>query len=165
MILDEAESSPPSGPNPPGNNYATWTHASLAAFWDFLLILQRAKTLGPLSISFHAAPPRSLPASEPDPATLPLGTNLSAYQSSTVPLLHTNLAEVDHIKVYHDTKYAMYLRNILDAWGYQQPAGGNSSGDLPGNSAVASAKPKKVRMLKGAKLVLVDEVSSGVLIS
>lgn len=92
---------------------------------------------------------------------------------------------MDHIKVYHDVAYTMYLRNVLDAWGYHfRPArdenprviddenGTNKAewkddegGERQIISPTAEVKSKKVRMLKGAILVLVDESSNGVLLS
>jgi hypothetical protein len=56
---------------------------------------------------------------------------------------------VDHIKVYHDAANSMQLRNLLDAWAFQ-------SGE---------AGAHKVRLLKGARLVLLDERSKGMLVS
>jgi hypothetical protein len=98
-----------------------------------------------------------------------------------------SLPEVDHIKVYHDVTYAMYLRNVLDAWGYHFQSTRNSSIQVPDDESGDSAakmidnweggekkditpltphvKSKKVRILKGALLVLVDESSNGVFLS
>ena len=92
---------------------------------------------------------------------------------------------MDHIKVYHDVACTMYLRNVLDAWGYhfrptrdENPRviddenGANKAerkDDEGGERQIipptAKVKSKKVRMLKGAILVLVDESSNGVLLS
>jgi hypothetical protein len=90
-----------------------------------------------------------------------------------------NLPAVDHIKVYHDVTYAMYLRNVLDAWGYhfqslshQIPDGGDGISRVDGGHGqrdnirpTTEEKAEKVRMLKGAILALVDESSNGVLLS
>jgi hypothetical protein len=60
------------------------------------------------------------------------------------------LSKTDYIKVYHEAKKSMFLRTALDLWAYEQGEG--------------KAK-EKVRVLKGAKLVMVDHLSTGVLIS
>jgi hypothetical protein len=90
---------------------------------------------------------------------------------------------VDHIKVYHDVACAMHLRNALDAWSYQYRTegdlGGGAGSELKAGtevdggdgkkqkelSSAADLKTRKIRMLKGAVLVLVDESSNGVLLS
>lgn len=73
--------------------------------------------------------------------------------SSTV----TSLASVDHLKIYHEAPNSMHVRNALHAWSYVAP---HFEGGV-----VASGKPQKIRMLKGAKLVLVNEKSKGILIA
>jgi hypothetical protein len=61
---------------------------------------------------------------------------------------------VDHVKLYHHAPNAMYLRNALHVWAYQADA------PIEGGE-----KPEKIRLLKGARLALVDERSKGILIS
>ena len=97
------------------------------------------------------------------------------------------LSAVDHIKVYHDVMYAMYLRNALDAWRYYfQPSHGTNPRTLvaKGGGYKAEKKPeerggesegkpcgpaegnmRKVRLLKGAILVLIDDSLNGLLLS
>jgi len=75
----------------------------------------------------------------------------------------------------------MYLRNALDAWSYhfrptrdvssQVHDEGEATGMADGEGGVRhtipllnDAESKKVRILKGAALVLVDESSNGVLL-
>lgn len=58
------------------------------------------------------------------------------------------LSVLDHIKVYHDAPSAMHVRNALDVWAYIVPG-----------------QEHKIRVLKHARLVLVDERAKGVLIS
>jgi hypothetical protein len=72
---------------------------------------------------------------------------------------------VDHIKVYHDVEYAMLLRNVWDAWGFLPQVKGAEVVIDQNKWAGGDAKLKKIRILKGAKLVLVDERSKGVLLS
>ena len=54
---------------------------------------------------------------------------------------------VDYIKVNHDAPCRLYVRSALDAWSFQ-------AGDT-----------EKIRLLKGARLVLVDSCSRGIQIS
>ena len=78
------------------------------------------------------------------------------------------LLEVDHIKVYHDVTCALHIRNVLDAWGYPNTTLDGSfeaHGRDKNTGKDNRPKTKKIRILKGAKLVLVDERSKGVLIS
>jgi hypothetical protein len=62
-----------------------------------------------------------------------------------------NLSTVDYIKVNHDALCRLYVRNALDAWSYEV---GDTDGCV-----------KKIRLLKGARLVLVDACSRGIQIS
>jgi hypothetical protein len=78
-----------------------------------------------------------------------------AESSTPVHICRVPLTSVDHFKVYHHAENAMYVRNVLDAWGFPAPLDGDG----------AMGKMRKIRLLKGAKLVLVDEKSNGVLIS
>ena len=173
-----------------------WTHSSVISFWDFLLAVQNAKTLGPISLSFRAAPAHISPAlatSVPnDVVAVAVETNHQSFaedvaaKSSVHNAAPTSLQSVDYIKVYHDVMYAMYLRNALDAWGYhsptqnvgpQVPHSEDSVGNGKRNSdercrerqvippPAADVKSKKIRILKGAKLVLVDHSSKAMLLS
>ena len=76
-------------------------------------------------------------------------------QTVDVPLQEP-LSDVDHIKVYHDTANTMYVRNILDAWSYEENINIMSS-------SVDILRGKKIRMLKGAVLVLLNEKSEAIL--
>jgi hypothetical protein len=62
----------------------------------------------------------------------------------------------------------MSVRNALDAWGYQTDVAAGAQELLEDNTAenaAKSAKSRKIRVLKGARLLLVDNVSKGLLIS
>ncbi|KAJ7093927.1 hypothetical protein B0H15DRAFT_776339, partial [Mycena belliarum] len=70
-------------------------------------------------------------------------TVLSSHQGiGTLPLVYS-----DHIKVYHDAAHSMRIRNLLHVWAFE-----------PGDGV-------KIRLLKGARLVLLDERSKGILVS
>lgn len=72
-------------------------------------------------------------------------STVSSSRPANIPLNF-----LDHIKVYHDAANSMQLRNIIDAWAFE-----------PGEEA----RPRKIRLLVGARLVLLDERSKGVLVS
>ncbi|THV05720.1 hypothetical protein K435DRAFT_76379 [Dendrothele bispora CBS 962.96] len=95
-----------------------------------------------------------------------------------------SLGAVDYIKIYHDASQSMGIRNALDSWAYcvllspdsdpETGASEHTSGN-PGTTEkldmteVKEEKvrrnPPKLRPLRGARLVLVDEQSEGILIS
>ncbi|KAI0753314.1 hypothetical protein C8Q80DRAFT_1095787 [Daedaleopsis nitida] len=131
----------------------TWTRVALMAFWNVLKGLREAGHLGPLSPSWYAVPAPAAPSMQPysyvgshKQATMSTSAALSsivpAEISAEVP--GSPLRMVDHIKLYHDARYTQGVRNILDAWSYKKD-------------------DKKIRLLKGARLVLVDERSRGIL--
>ena len=62
-----------------------------------------------------------------------------------------NSTTVDYIKINHDAPCRLYVRNALDAWSYE----------FEGTNGCV----KKIRLLKGARLVLVDACSRGIQIS
>jgi len=197
MILKDSETIPPNGPSPISSvtvqeSCITWTHSAIASFWDFLLAVQKAKTLGPISVSFHAAPTYASPilsmstSTEPDINHVLWGENVTS-KSSDGDAVPTSLMTVDHVKIYHEVTYAMYLRNVLDAWGYHYQSLHNSSPQIASDEIdanrvereddvtgrmkqtaapqLANAKSKKIRILKGALLVLVDDSLNGMLLS
>lgn len=144
----------------------TWTHASLASFWAFLLNLRATCNVGPIGVSFHASrPPLPQVGSSHNTVSSVLGLgNQAAFESratttprstaTPTPSSRPPLSSVDHVKIYHKAPTAMYLRNALHVWAYQAEA-----------SIEHGEMPEKIRLLKGARLVLVDERSKGILIS
>ena len=117
-----------------------------------------ARNLGPLSLSFHAVPratavhsveedsyagshkqttPSQLEPTPPSPAAAPESV-APCHPPSPLPA-------VDHFKLYHDAPYTKLVRNALHGWSYRKDG-------------------QKLRLLKGAKLVLVDELSRGLLL-
>ncbi|KAG1819067.1 uncharacterized protein BJ212DRAFT_1479186 [Suillus subaureus] len=166
----------PSGPAPlrDGISRITWTHHSVVHFWQFLISIQQAENLGSISIGFHSAPSDTaftldsalgLTAGSGNrpvqPAQAGRSSDLSDGLSDQVR--HAQLEATDFIKVYHDTKYSFYLRNILDAYMY-----------IPGETASEERHPAdceiaglttKIRLLRLARLVIVDDRSRAVLLS
>jgi hypothetical protein len=160
----------PSGPVPnnDGTSRITWTHHSILSFWKFLLSIQQAKKLGPISLSFHTAPSDTTftldsaidltdeTGNRPvQPARQKAPSDLSDGFSDQV--CRARLEATDFIKVYHDVEYSLYIRNILDAYQYF-PDGAISERHTP-TSRETAGLVTKIRPLKGARLVLVDNFS------
>ncbi|KAG0697122.1 hypothetical protein DFH29DRAFT_164523 [Suillus ampliporus] len=157
----------PSGPvlQHDGTSRITWTHHSIVHFWKFMISIQEAKNLGPISLSFHTAPSDITFSLD---STLDLtggGDNqrvrLAQLRASDNPsdgfsdqLHHARLEATDYIKVYHDVKCSLFLRNILDA--YQYIPEGTTTNLETGGSVT------KIRVLKGARLVLIDDLARAV---
>ncbi|KAG6818793.1 hypothetical protein H0H93_001603 [Arthromyces matolae] len=159
------------------NEEIIWTHDSLRDFWNFLLTLRTKGVSGAIGLSFHASRPSrhsaitqslhthsnttSIPYSQyyheqdvtpflakfdsiPSPANSP--SQSLHFNTNTNPRIV--LSTLDHIKIYHEARYTMHLRNFLHLWSHACPG---SSGNL------------KRRVLKGATLALLDERSNGIL--
>lgn len=163
LTLSTSEEMLPSGPRKvQDHREIAWTHDALVTFWDFLLAIQQSKSLGPISLSFYA---KSIPVAVASNGadTFSIGVNrhpISVGEMSAPKTAKTlpqePLSAVDHIKVYHDIVNTMYVRNILDAWGYQKHASTRPS-------AAGTLGGKKIRMFKGAVLALLNEKSEAVL--
>ncbi|KAG1740486.1 uncharacterized protein EDB91DRAFT_352090 [Suillus paluster] len=166
----------PSGPATQfdGTTLITWTRHSIVDFWKFMISIQQAKNLGPISLSFHAAPSGvpftftssinrfDLTARRSNRPVQPAQSKASVDPSDDISdqIRHAQLESTDFIKVYHDAKYSLYLRNILDAYRYIPEA--TTSEGHPNNCETAGSTTK-IRMLKGAQLVVVDNLSRAVL--
>ena len=147
----------PAAPRQDGVMEIAWTRDALQQFWVVLKELCDARNLGPLSLSFHAVPRASTTYSveqysyagshkqttpsqpEPTPPSPP------AAPESVASCHPPPLPAVDHFKLYHDAPYTKLVRNALHGWSYRKDG-------------------QKIRLLKGAKLVLVDELSRGLLL-
>ncbi|TBU39676.1 hypothetical protein BD309DRAFT_969171 [Dichomitus squalens] len=148
----------PAAPRPDGILELAWTKDALRQLWDVLKGLRVAKNLGPLSLSFHVVPLGNATHSMEQysyagshkqttpsrPGSSPVSPPAAPESSASCPP-PSPLREVDHFKVYHDAPYTKAVRNALHGWSYHK-------GD------------QKIRLLKGARLVLVDELSQGLLL-
>ncbi|KAJ7507355.1 hypothetical protein B0H11DRAFT_2219170 [Mycena galericulata] len=126
---------PPEPPDPITHEEITWTAAALASFWSFLLEYFSSNSQ-PTYTELSGMGAQLLSSD--------IGTAPSIASSSRRATMPLNL--IDHIKVYHDAATSMQIRNILDVW-------------------VLETGESKIRLLKGARLVLLDERSKGVLVS
>jgi hypothetical protein len=143
-------------PPPSIGGEITWTRASLASFWDFLLKLRNAKNLGPISLSFHVGYSTHNAASQESSGLAHSPTDSIYGSDLDLDYRPMPLRTVDHVKIYHDIGCTMATRNVLDKWSYEFEAKGlDNSGQ--------NNKDRKIRILKGACLALVDERSMGVL--
>ncbi|KLO07832.1 hypothetical protein SCHPADRAFT_944947 [Schizopora paradoxa] len=113
-----------------------WTTTGLKKFWEFLVMIYEQQKVGPMSLSLHIA------------------RGSSETHSDEIG----GVLDQDHIKVRHDASLAMNIRTILDIWKYEASP---SEGDNDVNHA---SQPRKIRPLRGAKLVLVDDCSEGLLV-
>jgi len=155
----------PARPYPKNGLSMTWTHSSLRSFWAFLLDVREKRASGVIGLSFHASRndaqtsqtvnttssliPEHGNQQTPEPhlifETGTIATTISAHR--------VVLSNVDHIKVYHEASNAMHLRNLFHLWSYVV------------SPSTVSQPQEKIRVLKGARLALVDERSRGILIS
>ncbi|KAH9829988.1 uncharacterized protein C8Q71DRAFT_385465 [Rhodofomes roseus] len=154
----------------PGNlpaGHIIWTHDALAAFWGFLLDVRSGGALGAISLSFNPAPPPQLESStssavggrnaagravSSDPSTA-RGSSSNAVQNT-----HPTLLGMDHFKIYHDTRYSMHLRRVLHAWSFEI-RNSEAVEEIFGDALPST----KIRLFKGARLVLLDGRSKGLL--
>ncbi|KAI1792418.1 hypothetical protein LXA43DRAFT_887484 [Ganoderma leucocontextum] len=147
----------PPAPHMEGSREILWTTDALRQFWDVLKGLREARNLGALSLSFYAVPSATTLGSmeqysyvgshrQTTPSRSSSSSPLAAHStaSATGPT-RSSLRAVDHFKIYHDAPYTKVVRSALHGWSYR-------NGD------------KKIRLLKGAKFVLVDECSQGLLL-
>lgn len=128
----------PIPPNPEFNKI-TWTQRAISQFWSFLLKIREAGTLGPFGLSFHPPPSHF----DPEKSSKSKPTQMNTYVASTSVV---SLSAVDHIKIYHDWPRSLQIRTIIDAWQFENDEG------------------KKIRLLVGAKLALLDDRSRGIMI-
>ncbi|KAK7019911.1 hypothetical protein R3P38DRAFT_3551540 [Favolaschia claudopus] len=157
VIVLDGSKDPPEPPDPVTHDELTWTSAALRSFWAFLLILRDKHTVGPIGLSFNVTS-NIVSYSQPSYTELSgMGAQPLFSHASTAPSVISSshsgsvglpLPLVDHIKVYHDATQSMQLRTVFDVWAFEFGQG-----------------RRKMRLLKGARLVLLDERSKGVLVS
>ncbi|EIN14571.1 hypothetical protein PUNSTDRAFT_140830 [Punctularia strigosozonata HHB-11173 SS5] len=124
-----------------GNREVVWTQHCLLQFWDFLVAVQGSGKLGPINLALELSP------SEEPPFT-------QQAESAMHDPLASYLSMMDHIRIMVDMQYAMHVRSVLDAWSYDTGDGGTVMDTL---SPIAN----KVRILKGATLLLLDNLGRG----
>jgi len=138
-VLLDSPQDPPAPPNTQMNEF-TWTTSSVRKFWEFLIGIREARNIGSLGISFHAA--RSLSSS---PERSSRATRNVTTNTTDADLCEVSISSVGHFKIYHDWPRSSQLRNVLHAWSFE-------------------SEGCKYRLFVGAKLVLLDNKSRGVMI-
>ncbi|KDQ07553.1 hypothetical protein BOTBODRAFT_180634 [Botryobasidium botryosum FD-172 SS1] len=156
-----------------------WTNSSLRTFWDLLLNTQKHGLFGSIGISFESTQSRTRSSK-----FIPYPSDTEGEKPARTHALY--------IKLYHDARCAMRLRSLLDSYKEDailrpssslasiQPNVSNASihdvsvsraPSLPVMSSGKSAKDarpsqaQKKKILRGAKLMLVDELGEPLLIS
>ena len=105
----------------------------------------------PTGFSYSYSTPSGVGAQIVPRDTLPsIASSGSGHSTPGANILFDVPLSVDYMKIYHEGPRRMIVRTALDVWGYNLDAKDGS---------------QKVRPLKGAKLVLLDHRSRGVLIS
>ncbi|KAK7687098.1 hypothetical protein QCA50_009599 [Cerrena zonata] len=160
--------------SPTTSSKVVWTRAAVRAFWQFLLELRESGNLGPIALSFHAAATVRAGTKPTAPANnaSTANTGSKSQKRGVAP----TVLDMDHIKVYHDARCAVHLRNVFHAWAYHcpekstsgtgrenptvSPDGGAPSVDVEQHAVVKS----KVRPLRNVKLALLDERCQAILV-
>jgi hypothetical protein len=136
-------------PTPPTThaNELVWTSTSITKLWKFLVDLREASHLGPLGLSYHPALSQSLDEKLSRLSRTVQTQTDGETRRSVVSMSssYISLVTVDHIRIYHDWSRTFHLRTVLDSWYFV-------SGE------------DKIRLLVGARLVLLDNRSRGVMI-
>ncbi|KAL5520746.1 hypothetical protein ACEPAF_2749 [Sanghuangporus sanghuang] len=152
----------------------TWTPLVINRFWSDLLEIRKQATLGAISLSFHVAS-----ADEPK-VIFTLTTNyeqmltkMGIFQRPAQSYMPMRLLEqCTYVKLYHDVRFAMYVRSVLDAWRteVQVPATSIASRvttsprqtRTPSNTTSTPPEKIKFRPLQGAKIILLDEAGQAI---
>ena len=137
-VLLDSPRDPPAPPNTQLNEF-TWTTSAVSKFWKFLVGIREAGNLGSLGISFHAvlSPDRSSRAVK--------NVTTDTVDAGLHKVSLVSISSVDHFKIYHDWPRSSQLRNIFHAWSFE-------------------SEEYRIRLFVGAKLVLLDNKSRGVMI-
>lgn len=145
----------------------TWTKDSLQSFWNFLLCVRTAFSVGPLALSFHCAFEASPSTSTIEPQRILPDSQIDTPMSEAGRSCGTSILDVDHIKVYHDSPNTIGLRNVLNAWSFEyteQPIELLPHAEqIKTTDGGAGGLRKKIRVLRGARLVLLDERGRGLM--
>ncbi|GJJ14731.1 hypothetical protein Clacol_008998 [Clathrus columnatus] len=107
-----------------------WNESALSQFWAFLLQQRVNNHFGPLSFAYIYASPSQ-----------------KQKCNSELPGL------LEYIKIYHDTRYALKFRTVLDCFRWTN------------RTFQRSPAPALERIFKGKKLVLVDETCQPILLA
>ncbi|KAI0785654.1 hypothetical protein C8Q75DRAFT_775856 [Abortiporus biennis] len=151
-----------------------WTSDAIKSFWTFLIEVRKAKTCGALGLSFHTAPSTSsLQPSTMDRNNIdssihhdergPYDESQSSVETGWIR--GGRLVDVDHIKIYVDGCYVVKVRNVVHAWSYQFKAKDGESQIMQTgqDDKVVVGNETKIRLLRGSRIVLIDERSRAIM--
>ncbi|KAI0341875.1 hypothetical protein BDW22DRAFT_1357957, partial [Trametopsis cervina] len=134
----------PSGPashgahqDSPGS--ITWTEEVLRAFWDFLISVREARTMGDIGLAFVCANASS-------------GSSTRRQVASSSSDHPRDGWDFDYVEVNLGAPHARKMRDVLHVWYFECMLPEQLGGQLG-----------RYRLLKGAKLVLLDERDRGIL--
>ncbi|THH01082.1 hypothetical protein EW145_g6982 [Phellinidium pouzarii] len=89
-----------------------WTAVLIGKFWDDLLEIRKRHVLGAISISYHVGSREELQ----EQITKTTFTTRIKEPLPVDPPTPTHLSQCTYIKIYHDVRYALYVRSVLDVW-------------------------------------------------
>ncbi|KAH9474768.1 hypothetical protein JR316_0013233 [Psilocybe cubensis] len=130
-------------------NQISWTTDAIVKFWDYLLMLRQKGSLGRLGVSFQPSK-KHKHTSQISKTSNPVlnSSKITATSISRQPC--RGQCVVDYIKVFQDALDAPYVRRAIDVFRYQYT---QENGTM-----------QHIRLLKGSRLALVDELSQGILV-
>ncbi|KAF8523738.1 hypothetical protein BU17DRAFT_85596 [Hysterangium stoloniferum] len=111
-----------------------WIPCAITQFWAFLLRQRSMNNFGPIAIAYTFGPAAAVVE------TLKKG---SAQQSTW-----------EYIKIYHDSRYALKLRSVLDSFRWEDQFDDHRRHQI-----------QRHRVLKGSTLILVDEKGNPILLA
>ncbi|KIJ24280.1 hypothetical protein M422DRAFT_56458 [Sphaerobolus stellatus SS14] len=134
-----------------------WTTIAVTQFWNFLLKQKEMNTFGPISVAYRCDEVK-LTSKLKQVASVngkgrPDKTPKDANKSSTQSFW-------EYIKIYHEVKYAMRLRSLLDSFRWEEVGVHQQN-----NTGGTEQNKWRYRVLKDAILVLVDEKGEPLLLS
>ena len=150
----------------------SWTPFVIKKFWSDLLKIRERGALGAISLSFHVSKQTSVQiqvskviSHQRSEARRDTGESLPGACRPEC------LDQCTYIKVYHDMRYSMYVRAVLDAWRTETEVLGDSvmpnsiapvTKSRPFTGRPPEPKKTKVRPLQGATLPLLDETGQAI---
>ncbi|VDB87180.1 unnamed protein product [Peniophora sp. CBMAI 1063] len=160
----------------------TWSPDAVRELWSYLrdAVRRKGTSLGTATLSFRGVrrprPGMCAPLS-PEGLHDRVGGGQANEGSPLEPdaghagAMRQALDEIDHIAVYCDAWRAPIVQELLYIWQYEPRPGALSAGGEHGGGGTDDGGPsereagpvEKIRVLKGARLVLVDGLGQGVL--
>jgi hypothetical protein len=140
-------------------HYIEWTPMAITQFWSFLLRQRNENNFGPLSLAYIMTTCQSSNRKRSQ-------SSKSTRTFAKIIRSPTKLTQKDdelsptweYIKIYHDAQYSLQIRSLLDCFRWDDIS---ISQTTPSNAK----KSRDYRVLKGAKLLLLDNMGESLLVS